>query len=103
MQLTTDQKAEIRDDKWKQLINMIARRVQDPKTGNPHPPQRVENALEEAGFHVNWDSELEEEFDDAIDVLRPIIPVSLDEKLWPCVYRLIMQEKHMIEFNRSQT
>jgi len=80
MQLTTDQKAEIRDDKWKQLINMIARRVQDPKTGNPHPPQRVENALEEAGFHVNWDSELEEEFDDAIDVLRPIIPVSLDEK-----------------------
>lgn len=80
MQLTTDQKAEIRNDKWKQLVNMIARRAQDPKTGNPHPPQRVENALEEAGFHVNWDSNIEEEFDDAIDVLRPIIPVSLDEK-----------------------
>lgn len=80
MQLTTDQKAEIRDDKWKQLVNMIARRAQDPKTGNPHPPQRVENALEEAGFHVNWDSNIEDEFDDAIDILRPIIPVSLDEK-----------------------
>jgi len=80
MQLTTDQKAEIRDDKWKQLVNMIARRAQDPKTGNPHPPQRVENALDEAGFHVNWDSNIEDEFDDAIDVLRPIIPISLDEK-----------------------
>lgn len=80
MQLTTDQKAEIRNDKWKQLVNMIARRAQDPKTGNPHPPQRVENALEEAGFHVNWDSDTEEEFDDAIDLLRPIIPISLDEK-----------------------
>lgn len=80
MQLTTDQKADIREDKWKQLVSMIARRAQDPKTGNPHPPQRVENALNEAGFHVNWDSNIEEEFDEAIDILRPIIPISLDEK-----------------------
>jgi len=80
MQLTTDQKGEMREEKWKQLVNMIARRAQDPKTGNPHPPQRVENALEEAGFHVDWDSNLEEEFEDAIDELRPIIPISLDEK-----------------------
>ena len=80
MQLTTEQKAEMREDKWKKLVDTIARRVQNPKTGNPHPPQRVENALNEAGFHVNWDSDIEEEFDDAIDLLRPIIPVSLDEK-----------------------
>jgi ribosome maturation protein SDO1 len=80
MQLTTDQKAEMRQDKFKQVVNMVARRAQDPKTGNPHPPKRVENALEEAGFHVNWDSDVEEEFDEAIDVLRPIIPISLDEK-----------------------
>ncbi len=80
MQLTTDQKAEMRKDKWKQLVSMIARRAQDPKTGNPHPPQRVENALEEAGFHIDAMADLEEEFDEAIDVLRPIIPISLDEK-----------------------
>lgn len=80
MQLTTEQKAEIREDKWKQLVSMISRRVQNPRTGNPHPPDRVENALEEAGFNVQWDSDMEEEFEDAIDELRPIIPVSLDEK-----------------------
>lgn len=80
MQLTTEQKAEMREEKWKQLVNMISRRVQNPKTGNPHPPERVENALEEAGFNINWDSNLEEKFEDAIDELRPIIPVSLDEK-----------------------
>lgn len=80
MQLTTEQKAEIREDKWKQLVNMIARRVQNPRTGNPHPPDRVENALDEAGFNVQWDSDMEEEFEDAIDELRPIIPISLDEK-----------------------
>ncbi|MFB6199466.1 MAG: ribosome assembly factor SBDS [Candidatus Nanohaloarchaea archaeon] len=80
MQLTTDQKAEMRKEKRKQIVDMIARRVQNPKTGNPHPPKRVENALEEAGFNVNWDSDVEEKFQDAIDAIRPIIPVSLEEK-----------------------
>ena len=80
MQLTTDQKAEIREEKYKQVVSMISRRAMDPKTGNPHPPNRVENGLEEAGFNVNWDSDVNEEFDEAIDLLRPIIPISLDEK-----------------------
>lgn len=80
MQLTTDQKAEMREDKYKQVVNMIARRAQDPKTGKPHPPQRVENALNEAGFHVDWDSDVNDKFQEAIDAIRPIIPVSLDEK-----------------------
>jgi ribosome maturation protein SDO1 len=81
MQLTTDQKAEMREDKRKQIINMIARRVQNPQTGNPHPPNRVENALEEAGFHVDAMEDVEEQFSEAIEDIRPIIPVSLDEKL----------------------
>lgn len=80
MQLTTDQKKEMRKDKRKQLINMISRRAMDPKTGNPHPPNRVENALEEAGFHVEWDANIEERFEDAVETLRPIIPISLEEK-----------------------
>jgi ribosome maturation protein SDO1 len=80
MQLTTDQKKEMREDKHKQIVQMIARRAQDPKTGNPHPPQRVENALEEAGFNADAMKDVEGQFDEAIDAIRPIIPVSLDEK-----------------------
>jgi len=80
MQLTTDQKKKMREDKHKQIVNMIARRAQDPKTGNPHPPQRVENALEEAGFNADAMKDVEEQFDEAIDSIKPIIPVSLDEK-----------------------
>ena len=80
MQLTTNQKQEIREDKKKQIINMISRRAQNPKTGNPHPPQRVENALEEAGFNADAMEDVEKQFDEAIDSIRPIIPVSLDEK-----------------------
>ena len=80
MQLTTDQKAEMREDKHKQVVNMIARRAQNPKTGNPHPPQRVENALEEAGFNADAFQDVEEQFEEAVESIRPIIPVSLDEK-----------------------
>jgi ribosome maturation protein SDO1 len=80
MQLTTDQKREMRQDKYKQVVNMIARRAMDPKTGNPHPPQRVENALEEAGFNADAMEDVEAQFEDAIEKIRPIIPVSLEKK-----------------------
>lgn len=80
MQLTTDQKAEMRKEKHKQIVNMIARRAQNPKTGNPHPPQRVENALEEAGFNADAFKDTEDQFQEAIEGIRPIIPVSLDKK-----------------------
>lgn len=80
MQLTTDQKREMREDKRKQIISMIARRAMDPKTGNPHPPQRIENALDEAGFHADAMQDVEAQFQDAVDSIKPIIPVSLEEK-----------------------
>lgn len=80
MQLTTDQKAEMREEKYKQVVNMIARRVQNPQTGNPHPPNRIENALEEAGFHIQAMDDVEEKFQEAVDMIKPIIPVSLEEK-----------------------
>lgn len=80
MQLTTEQKAEMREDKHRQVVNMIARRAQNPKTGNPHPPQRVENALEEAGFNADAFKDVEDQFQEAVESIRPIIPVSLEEK-----------------------
>lgn len=80
MQLTTDQKREIREEKRKQVIDMIARRAKDPKTDNPHPPQRIENALEEAGFNVEAMGDVEEMYKEAIDLLKPIIPISTEEK-----------------------
>jgi ribosome maturation protein SDO1 len=106
MQLTTDQKAEIREEKRQQVISMIARRAQDPKTGNPHPPERVENALEESGFDFDAMEDAESQFDDAIEAIRPIIPVSLDEKTVAVkvpsdsggkAYNLIQQKAEVLE------
>lgn len=80
MQLTTDQKAEMREEKKNQVVSMISRRAKNPKTGNPHPPKRVRNALEEAGFDFDAMEDVESQFEDAVEAIRPIIPVSLDKK-----------------------
>ncbi|MFB6204173.1 MAG: ribosome assembly factor SBDS [Candidatus Nanohaloarchaea archaeon] len=80
MQLTTEQKREMREEKFKKVVSMISRRAMDPKTGNPHPPQRVENALEEAGFNADAMKDVEEQFQEAVEMIRPIIPISLEEK-----------------------
>lgn len=80
MQLTTDQKNKKREEKKKRVISMIARRAMNPKTNSPHPPQRIKNALKEAGVHFDALKSAEEQFEDAVKAIRPIIPISLEEK-----------------------
>ncbi|MDY6788611.1 MAG: ribosome assembly factor SBDS [Candidatus Nanohaloarchaea archaeon] len=80
MELTTEQKSEIREEKRKKLVNLIARRAMNPKTGNPHPPKRIENALEEAGVHVDPMKTAEEQFEGAVDKIKPKLPISLEDK-----------------------
>jgi ribosome maturation protein SDO1 len=45
----------------------------------PHPPERIERALEEAGFTVDPMERVEEQVDEALDALRPVIPIRFDE------------------------
>jgi ribosome maturation protein SDO1 len=45
----------------------------------PHPPERIDSALEEAGFSVDPMEPVENQVDDALDALRPIIPIRFDE------------------------
>lgn len=80
LQMTTEQKNKKREEKRKRVVSMIARRAMNPKTNSPHPPQRVENALDEAGVHFDAMKSAEEQFEDAIEAIRPIIPISMEEK-----------------------
>ena len=51
--LTAEYKQELRDVKRKQIINMIHRNAVDPKTHIPHPPGRIEAAMDEAKVHID--------------------------------------------------
>ena len=78
--LTAEYKQGIRDQKMKQIINMIHRNAVDPKTHAPHPPHRIEAALLEAKFHVDENKDVNKQVEEALKVLRPILPIKFEIK-----------------------
>ena len=75
IQLTTQQRKEMTEEKRKKIINAIATPATDPKTKAPHPRTRIENALTESRFSVDPFLSVERQVEDAIKVLRPLIPL----------------------------
>jgi ribosome maturation protein SDO1 len=80
IQITAEQRREMQEQKHKQLVNKIARNAVNPQMDDaPHPPERIERALEEAGFQVDPMEPVEQQVDEALDDLRPVIPIRFDE------------------------
>jgi len=80
IQLTQEYREKLRGEKRKQIIGMIHRNGVDPKTHLPHPPQRIENAFEEAKFHVDEFRSVQEQVQEALKKLRPILPIKFEVK-----------------------
>ena len=59
---------------------MIHRNAVDSKTGLPHPPQRIERAMEEAGVHIDEYKTAEEQMEDVLKKLRVIIPIKIERR-----------------------
>ena len=80
IQITADQRREMQEQKHKQLIQRITRNAVNPQMDDaPHPPERIESALEETDFRVDPMEPVETQVDDALDALRPVIPIRFDE------------------------
>lgn len=80
VQLTAEYRAKLRDQKKKQIINMIHRNAVDPKTHLPHPPQRIENAIEEAKVHIDEYTPVQKQVEDILKKIRPILPIKFEIK-----------------------
>jgi ribosome maturation protein SDO1 len=80
IQITADQRRAMQEQKRRQLITTITRNAVNPQMEDaPHPPERIERALEEAGFKVDPMETVENQVDEALDALRPVIPIRFDE------------------------
>ena len=75
--LTTEQRRRLIEDKRKQIISFISRHCVDPKTGLPHPPLRIEQAMAEAHISVDPFKDAEEQALDVIKRLRPVLPLKI--------------------------
>lgn len=80
VQLTSEYRNSLRENKKRQIINIIHRNGVDPKTHAPHPVIRIENALVEAKFHVDEFASVEEQLQEALKKLKPIIPIKFEIK-----------------------
>ena len=78
IQLTTEQRNKMQKNKRNRIIETISKNAMDPKTKSPHPRQRIELAMEQAGVHVDPFKPVSEQVKTIIELLRPIIPISME-------------------------
>jgi len=79
VQITAEQRREMLEAKKKQVITFISRNAIDPRTGAPHPPSRIERALEEAKVNIDIFKPLEAQIKDIVKALKPILPLKFEE------------------------
>ena len=79
LQLTTEQRRKMVEDKRKQIIDFISRQAVDPKTNLPHPPLRIENAMEQIHYPIDPYKPVEEQARDIVKLLRPILPLRIEQ------------------------
>jgi ribosome maturation protein SDO1 len=75
LNLTTDQRRRLVEEKRKQIVANISRNYVDPRSGLPHPPLRVEQAMAEVRISIDPFKDASEQTKAVIDELRGILPL----------------------------
>ncbi|MFC2143795.1 ribosome assembly factor SBDS [Candidatus Aenigmatarchaeota archaeon] len=78
IQLTTDQRRKMVEEKRKQIADMISKQGVNPQTKLPHPAQRVLNAMDEAHVMIDPFRSAEEQVKGVVEGLREILPISVE-------------------------
>ena len=77
--LTAEQRRHMIEEKRRQVITFISRNAVNPQTGHPHPPQRIEMAMEEARINIDPFKHLDEMVKETVKALRPLLPLRFEE------------------------
>jgi len=80
IQLTTEHKAKLREEKRKKIVNFIHKNAIDSKTGHPHPLQRIEMVMEQAKIRVDEFKSVTAQVQDVMAKIRPLIPIKFEQR-----------------------
>jgi len=75
--LTAEQRRRLIEDKRRQIVEWISRNCIDIRTKTPVPPQRVENALEQARVSIDPFKPAEEQVQEILKELQKILPIKV--------------------------
>ncbi|WP_457751073.1 ribosome assembly factor SBDS [Thermococcus sp.] len=81
VQLTAEQRRQMLEDKRKYIATIIHRHAVDPRTGYPHPVDRILRAMEEAGVHVDLFKDAEAQVPGVLKAIRPLLPIKMELKV----------------------
>ena len=79
LQLTAEQRRHILEEKKKKVIYFISRNAINPQTRAPHPPARIEKAMEEAKVHIDPLKSVDQLVNITMKAIRPLIPIRFEE------------------------
>ena len=79
VQITAEQRREMLEVKRNKIIAYISANAINPQTKLPHPPTRIELALEECKFRVDPFKSVEKQVEEAMHLLRPLLPIRFEK------------------------
>jgi len=78
--LTAEHKARLIEEKRKRIIDIIHMNGVDPRTHLPHPLSRLKNAFDEARVRISQYKGAEDQVQDVLKALRPVLPIKFEVK-----------------------
>jgi ribosome maturation protein SDO1 len=81
LNLTTDQRRKMVTEKRKQIVDSIAKTFVDPRSHLPHPPLRIEQAMDDARISIDPFRNIDEQIKEIIEQIRSIIPLKSENML----------------------
>jgi len=79
VQLTQEHRDASKEQKFKQVIDFLVNNAIDPKSGNPHTPERIKNALSQAGVNIK-DVPVDKQINEIVQALSKILPIKIESK-----------------------
>ncbi|MEM5836325.1 MAG: ribosome assembly factor SBDS [Candidatus Aenigmatarchaeota archaeon] len=79
LQVTTEQRRRMIEQKKIQIANIISKKGINPQTNTPHPPQRIINAMEQAGVNIDPFLEAELQVDKVLKSIKSILPIKFQK------------------------
>jgi len=79
LQLTTEQRRKMIEQKKIQIANIISRKGINPQTNTPHPPQRIINAMEQVGVNIDPFLDAELQVDKVLKSIKTILPIKFQK------------------------
>ncbi len=81
IQLTTEQRRTMVEQRKSQIAAIIAKKGINPQTNTPHPQQRILNVMEQVGVMIDPFADSESQIDKVLKAIKVVLPIKFEKVL----------------------